>query len=111
MDNLLHNPDIMVSILSHGTLTDNKNTVNTTLASSSNSIFNNLIMEKTTLLKKHFNLLKKNKILKFFENTFLPYHLIKTLPVLKFQQRFIGGDYIDGLVSDDLTEPIMIGVD
>lgn len=62
--------------------------------------------------KIFFNNLKRHKILKYFEGTFLPIKLINKLPIIDFQRRFVGRTgYIDNIKFTDMTNPIMIGVD
>lgn len=65
------------------------------------------------LLKKYFNALKRYRVIKYFQNTFLDYTFIKKLDILPCKDYFIGGTcYIDGIFyTEDMTNPIMIGLD
>ena len=68
--------------------------------------------QNVKLCRYYFHRVQQLKVVHYFENTFFPIHLIKTLPIIKYYNRFIGGsDYIDCVRRCDLTSPIMIGVD
>lgn len=69
-------------------------------------------IEKLRDCNKFFNNLKRHKIVKYFEGTFLPLNLVNKLPIIDFQRRFVGAtDYIDRIRFTDMPSPIMIGVD
>ena len=56
--------------------------------------------------------LKKNKILRLFKNTFIPLGLISKLPIIEYQDNFLGNTgYLDSIKISNLTHPIMIGHD
>lgn len=62
--------------------------------------------------RDYFFRVKQLRIVDYFEKTFFPIYLIKTLPIIKYSNRFIGGsDYIDSIRRKDLTSPIMVGID
>ena len=48
----------------------------------------------------------------YFNNTFLNHNLVKQIPIIKFQKKFVGSsDYIDFIGINDLTHSIMVGRD
>ena len=64
------------------------------------------------ILDKFLINLNRYKIIKSFENTFIPIGLIKKFPILEFQNIFLGNtNYIDSILQSHLKDPIMIGVD
>jgi len=68
-------------------------------------------LQKNVLEKFLLNL-KRYKVLKLFENTFFPMGLVKKLPILEFEDRYVGGTgYIDSIIESHLNKPIMIGTD
>ena len=76
-----------------------------------NIYINKEIYNQKMILLKYFKKWKKNKILKCFENTFLPLNLLRIFPILKWRSYFSGIDYIDQILPTDLKYPIMIGID
>ena len=85
-------------------------------------LFNLNIALKNIALKKYiklikikysiFNVLKKLKIINIFTGTFIPLSLISNFELLKFKRSFLNGtDYIDNIYQNEMSKPIMIGVD
>lgn len=67
--------------------------------------------QKSKLNKFLLNL-KRYKVIKSFEGTFLPIRLIKKFPILEFEDNYVGGTgYIDSVKYSHITDPIMIGLD
>ena len=65
-----------------------------------------------TALRKAFDRWVRNKNVYYFQDTFIPMFLVKCLPHLTCQPRFIGDtDYIDGIGLEDIQHSISIGVD
>lgn len=63
-------------------------------------------------LQKFLLNLKRYKLLKLFENTFFPMGLVKKLPILEFEDIYVGGSrYIDSIIESHINKPIMIGTD
>ena len=78
----------------------------------SNDLIRKSITFKIRSIYKYFSLWKKARVLKHFNNTFIPKSLLKVLPVLNFEQHYIGcSGYIDMIYTTNIHSPIMIGVD
>ena len=76
-----------------------------------NSIKVNYECQKDILDRFLINL-KRYKVIKFFEKTFLPIGLIKKFPILEFQDNLVGNsDYLDSIIISHMNKPIMIGLD
>ena len=86
-----------------------------TIIKCNKKINNNTLLKKkikNIYLEKVFNKIKNCNIDKFFENSFIPVNLLHKIPVLKFQDKFLGcTEYIDNIRYNDMQYPIMKGVD
>ena len=78
----------------------------------SNDLIRKSITFKISSIYKYFSLWKKARVLKHFDSCFIPKSLLKVLPVLNFEQHYIGcSGYIDMINANNIDSPIMIGVD
>ena len=73
----------------------------------------NYQLDKLNLKSQYFSTWKQfSKTDYFFRNTFIPDFLIKQIPIIKYKNHYTGAtDYIDGISENDMSYPIMKGVD